>query len=50
MDLFANKHYTHPHAFANIFEMSTKEIRTLFVRLTSITYIFGIDPIEVLAQ
>ena len=50
MDLFANKHYTHPQIFANIFDMSAKAFWTLFVRLTFVTYVFGIDPSGVLAQ
>ena len=51
MDLFANKEYTHPHTFANIFEMSAKARRKLFVRLMPpVIYVFGIDPTGVLAK
>ena len=50
MDFFVNKQYMHPCAFANIFKMSTKVRRTLYVSLTSITLAFGIDATRVLAQ
>lgn len=35
MDVFVSKQYTHLHAFANIFKMSAKARRALFVRLNA---------------
>ena len=47
MDLFANKQYTHPQAFTNIFEMSAKARRTLSVHLISVIYVsLGKTPQE----
>ena len=50
MNLFMSKQYTHPHAFANTFEMSAKACWKLSLGLTAIVYVFRIGPIGVLAQ